>query len=82
MAFDELISEGKMQKKPFLTMVICQKGSNYRILPKDIQQGPAPAQNCQPGTVLDRGVRGEERTLSQQRCARLCKLIECHQKRF
>uniref|UniRef100_A0A183CLB7 Piwi domain-containing protein n=1 Tax=Globodera pallida TaxID=36090 RepID=A0A183CLB7_GLOPA len=54
-AFAELIKE---QKMPFLTMIACQRNSNYRIIPQDVQQGvqEAPKQNCQPGTVLDKRV--------------------------
>uniref|UniRef100_A0A914I7V1 Piwi domain-containing protein n=1 Tax=Globodera rostochiensis TaxID=31243 RepID=A0A914I7V1_GLORO len=54
-AFAELIKERKMAKRPFLTMIVCQRNSNYRIIPKNVQQGGrAPEQNCQPGTVLDK----------------------------
>ncbi|KAL3102238.1 hypothetical protein niasHS_003647 [Heterodera schachtii] len=56
-AFDELINERKMPKKPALTLIVCQRNSNYRIIPKNVQPGGrAPDQNCQPGTVLDKRV--------------------------
>uniref|UniRef100_A0A914H5X1 Piwi domain-containing protein n=1 Tax=Globodera rostochiensis TaxID=31243 RepID=A0A914H5X1_GLORO len=54
-AFVELINERKMTKRPILTMIVCQRNSNYRIIPKGVQPGGrAPEQNCQPGTVLDK----------------------------
>uniref|UniRef100_A0A183C8T7 Piwi domain-containing protein n=1 Tax=Globodera pallida TaxID=36090 RepID=A0A183C8T7_GLOPA len=56
-AFTELINERKMAKRPILTMIVCQRNSNYRIIPKGVQPGGrAPEQNCQPGTVLDKRV--------------------------
>lgn len=46
-----------MSKRPALTIVVCQRQSNYRMVPKEVNpQGRAPDQNCQPGTVLDKGV--------------------------
>ncbi|KAL3114903.1 hypothetical protein niasHT_011339 [Heterodera trifolii] len=54
-AFAELMKERKMSKKPVLTLIVCQRNSNYRIIPKNVLPGGrAPEQNCQPGTVLDK----------------------------
>uniref|UniRef100_A0A915NCN5 Uncharacterized protein n=1 Tax=Meloidogyne javanica TaxID=6303 RepID=A0A915NCN5_MELJA len=42
---------------PAITIVVCQRQSNYRIVPERINsRGRAPEQNCQPGTVVDKGV--------------------------
>ncbi|KAL3088023.1 hypothetical protein niasHS_009309 [Heterodera schachtii] len=57
-AIAELMAEQQsMAKKPALTMVVCQRNSNYRIIPTNVQPGGrAQEQNCQPGTVLDKRV--------------------------
>ncbi|KAL7080707.1 hypothetical protein ACQ4LE_000492 [Meloidogyne hapla] len=42
---------------PAVTIIVCQRQSNYRIVPERINsRGKATEQNCQPGTVVDKGV--------------------------
>jgi hypothetical protein len=45
-AFDRLASGSANFKRPTLTIVVCQRGSNYRIIPEHINpNAKAPQQN-------------------------------------
>ncbi|KAL7076620.1 hypothetical protein ACQ4LE_004120 [Meloidogyne hapla] len=49
--------ERQIDYQPALTIVVCQRQSNYRVIPARVDsRARAMEQNVQPGTVVDKGV--------------------------
>jgi len=54
-AFQEALKPGA--KLPSITIIVCQRASNYRVVPFNVNPNERPAQqNCKPGTVVDKAV--------------------------
>lgn len=56
-AFDELY--GPVAKHPKVSIIVVGKRHHTRFYPTSIQHADGRTGNCQPGTVVDRGVTGE-----------------------